>query len=431
MNFFNYRGDELYCEDVPVERIVAKAGTPVYIYSRRTLERHYREFDEPFMEIPHLTCYSIKANSNLAIISIFARLGSGADIVSGGELYRALKAGIPPQKIVFSGVGKTDEEINEAIRKNILMFNVESEEELEVINQIAGKLGKIANVALRVNPDVDPHTHAYITTGKNINKFGIELEKAVEIYRKSERYRNLNFSGIDAHIGSQITLLTPFVEALRKLLEIINRINGKNIEIKYIDIGGGLGITYDEEEPPHPREYAATIIENLKGWKGTLITEPGRVLTGNAGILVTKVLYRKNNSGKNFIIVDAGMNDLIRPALYGAFQEILPVKKVSGTLKADVVGPVCESGDFFAKDRIVADVKRGDLLAIMSAGAYGFSMSSNYNSRRRLPEVLVDGSRVHIIREREEYKDLIKGEKIIINRKQTKRGDKLWAGKAP
>jgi len=412
MNFFSYRDEKLYCEEVSVEKIAKEVGTPVYIYSRRTLERHFREFDEPFQEIPHITCYSIKANSNIGIISLFASLGSGADIVSGGELYRAIKAGIPPNKIVFSGVGKTDEEIINAIKKGILMFNVESEEELEVINALAGRLKKVVRVALRVNPDVEAHTHAYITTGKSINKFGIELNHAIKIYSSADKYRNLQFAGIDAHIGSQITLLTPFVETLKKLLEVVKQIKSKNLEIKYIDIGGGLGITYDEEEPPHPREYASVIIENLRGWNGTLITEPGRVLVGNAGILVTSVLYRKENSGKHFVIVDAGMNDLIRPALYGAFQEIIPVKKKDGMITADVVGPICESGDFFAKDRLVADVKRGDLLAIMSAGAYGFSMSSNYNSRRRPAEVMVDGNRYFIIRRREEFKDLINGEKI-------------------
>ncbi len=410
MNYFLYRGKRLYCEDVPLDRIANEVGTPVYIYSRRTLERHFREFDEPFKDISHLTCYSVKSNSNIAIISIFAALGGGVDIVSGGELYRALRAGVPPEKIVFSGVGKSDEEIIEAIQKGILMFNVESQNELEVINTLAKKLKRTANIALRVNPDVEPYTHSYITTGRSINKFGIELNRAVEIYSNTEQYKNLRFIGIDAHIGSQITLLTPFVETLKKLLDVINRIKSKNLEIKYIDIGGGLGITYDEEEPPHPKEYAAKLIENLKGWKGTLITEPGRVLTGNAGILLTRVLYRKENSGKNFIIVDAGMNDLIRPALYNAFHEILPVVKKDRRIKADVVGPVCESGDFFAKDRFVADVKRGDLLAIMSAGAYGFSMSSNYNSRRRPAEVLVDGEKFFIIRKRDDYNDLIRGE---------------------
>lgn len=418
MHYFFYRGETLYCEDVPVEKITNKVGTPVYIYSRRTLERHFKEFDEPFKEIPHLTCYSIKSNSNIAIISIFASLGGGADIVSGGELYRALKAGIPPEKVVFSGVGKSDEEIINAIQKGILMFNVESLNEIEVINKLAKKLKKIANIALRVNPDVDPHTHSYITTGKSVNKFGIELGQALEIYSNTDKYKNLRFVGIDAHIGSQITLLTPFVETLKKLLGVINKIKSKNLEIKYIDIGGGLGITYDEEEPPHPKEYASRVIENLIGWNGTLITEPGRVLTGNAGILVTRVLYRKESSGKNFIIVDAGMNDLIRPTLYGAFQEILPVVKKNGTIRADVVGPVCESGDFFAKDRLVADVKRGNLIAIMSAGAYGFSMSSNYNSRKRPAEVLVDGKRFIIIRKRDDYNDLIRGESSNYSKKR-------------
>lgn len=418
MHYFLYRGERLYCEEIPVEEIADKVGTPVYIYSRKTLERHFKEFDEPFKEIPHLTCYSLKANSNIAIISIFAALGSGADIVSNGELYRALKAGIPPEKIVFSGVGKSDEEIINAIQKGILMFNVESLEEIEVINKLAKRQKKVANIAIRVNPNVDPSTHSYVTTGKSINKFGIEPEKALEIYNNADKYKNLKFIGIDAHIGSQITLLTPFVEALKKLLGVLNKIKSKNIEIKYIDIGGGLGITYDEEEPPHPREYASKIIESLSGWKVTLITEPGRVLTGNAGILVTKVLYRKENSTKNFIIVDAGMNDFIRPALYGAFQEILPVVKKNETIRADVVGPVCESGDFFAKDRLVPDVKRDDLIAIMSAGAYGFSMSSNYNSRRRPAEVLVDSDKYFVIRKREDYNDLIRGESLNFSKKR-------------
>ncbi|HEY4715617.1 MAG TPA: diaminopimelate decarboxylase [bacterium] len=416
MNFFNYRNNELYCEEVPIKKIVREAGTPLYIYSSRTLKRHFKEFDEPFKPISHITCYSVKANSNLSLISLFASMGSGADVVSGGELFRALKGGIPPKKIVFSGVGKTEMEIKEALKAGILLFNAESEEELSVINEVAGKLKKKAPVSLRINPDIVLQTHHYISTGAKINKFGVPFQKAIGIYSHAKRYKHLNFAGIDAHIGSQITMLTPFIETIRRLHGIISEIKKGAVNIKYLDIGGGLGITYDEEDPPHPREYASALIKELKGWKGALITEPGRVIVGNAGILVTKVIYRKENSAKKFIIVDAGMNDLIRPALYGAFQEIVPVDQKEHTIVADVVGPICESGDFFAKERMIADVRRDDLLAIMGTGAYGFSMSSNYNSRGRAAEVVVDGSKYRIIRSRETYPDLIRGEKIFLRK---------------
>jgi len=413
VHFFQYRDDRLYCEDVPVDAIAKEMETPFYLYSYRTMERHFCVFDSAFQSIPHLVCYSLKANSNIALIRIFERLGSGADVVSGGELFRALKAGISPSKVVFSGVGKTSQEIEYALENRILMFNVESPQELTTIDEQAGQMGVRAPVALRINPDVDPKTHPHISTGLRENKFGIEFGQAFSLYRQAGRLGNLEIVGIDCHIGSQLIEVGPFVEALRKLKELITTLERLGIDIRYIDLGGGLGITYHHEAPPHPSEYAQAILEETEGLDATLIFEPGRVIVGNAGILVTRVLYTKKTPQKFFVIVDAGMNDLIRPSLYGAFQAILPVNRAGGReIVADVVGPICESTDFFAKGRKIVQPKQGDLLAIMSAGAYGFSMASNYNSRARVSEVLVKGNTPFVIRERETYEDLIRGEQI-------------------
>lgn len=413
MNFFNYREGELYAEDVPVIELVKKFGTPLYIYSYSTLVRHIRAYSEAFCEVPHIICYAVKANSNLAILTLFARLGLGADIVSGGELFRALKAGINPSKIVFAGVGKTEEEIEYAIKSEILMFNVESEAELLKINEIAKKLRKKARVALRVNPDIDPKTHKYIATGLKTSKFGIPIEKAIDYYKLAKSLSNIKVIGIHKHIGSQITETKAYVEALSKIVSLYNKLHSIDLNIEYIDIGGGLGITYKDEEPPHPKDLAEAIMPVIQNIKGKIIVEPGRSIVGNAGILVTKVLYTKKTDTKNFIIIDAGMNDLIRPTLYGSYHEIQPVKRKGGKkVVADIVGPICESGDFLAKDREIESAEPGEYLAVMSAGAYGFAMSSNYNSRPRAAEVLVRGDKFSLIRKRETYKDLIKNELI-------------------
>lgn len=424
MHFFIYKNNKLYAEGVAVEKIVKEAGTPCYIYSHKTLTRHYIAFDEAFKSVPHLICYSVKANSNIAVLNTFIKQGSGVDIVSGGELYRALKAGANPKKIVYSGVGKKEDEIEYALKIGILMFNVESPEELRTINKIAGRLKKKAGFAIRVNPNVDPRTHPYISTGLKKNKFGIEAGQAIQeyVYAKN-KLKNLIPIGIDCHIGSQITKLSPFVDALKKTKEIIATLRREGINVTYLDIGGGLGITYKDEDAPHPSKYGKAVIDETRGLGIMLIFEPGRVMVGNAGILVTKVLYTKRGTAKKFIIVDAAMNDLARPSLYGSYHVIKSVKnpptpplkkggKGGFEIVADVVGPICESGDFFAKDRELPEFKAGDLIAIMSAGAYGFSMSSNYNSRPRVSEVMVKGNKFKIIRQRESYKDLIKGEKI-------------------
>ncbi|MDF2953742.1 MAG: Diaminopimelate decarboxylase [Thermodesulfobacterium sp.] len=413
MHYFEYRNGELYCEEVSVKKILKEVGTPVYIYSAKTIKRHFKVFRESFSKIDHLICYSVKANSNIAIISLLKQLGSGADIVSAGELKRVLKAGIDPKKIVFSGVGKTPEEIELALNADILMFNVESLEELETLGEVAKKLGKRAPFALRINPDVDPQTHPYISTGLKKSKFGIPEEFVIEAYKKAKENPYLQPVGIDAHIGSQITSISPFVDALSRLKKIWEELISLGFELKYLDIGGGLGIVYENEEPPLPQEYADAIIKEGKDLKATIILEPGRVIVGNAGILVTKVLYTKENILKKFVIVDAGMNDLIRPAFYQAYHKIIPVEEKNLEYEVvDVVGPICESSDFFAKERKLPKVKRGDFLAIMSAGAYGFVMSSNYNSRPRPPEVLVDGEDYYVIRKRETVEDLLAFETI-------------------
>ncbi|HEY4619617.1 MAG TPA: diaminopimelate decarboxylase [Nitrospirota bacterium] len=411
MHDFTYIGSELYCEKTPVRKIAQEVGTPVYIYSSSTLRNHYQAFDAAFAGIPHIVCFAVKANSNLSILKLFASHGGGADIVSGGELFRALKAGVDPQKIVFAGIGKTGEEISFALKSNILMFNVESSHELKKINEVAGSLGVKARVALRVNPDIDPKTHPYISTGLKKSKFGIAIKNALEEYQLASALPNIEIIGIHKHIGSQITEIAPFADAMKRITGIVKELKESGIDIKYIDAGGGLGIRYDDEEPPHPKELGNVLLPLIKDTGCTLILEPGRVLTGNAGMLLTKVLYLKTGEVKNFVIVDAGMNDLIRPSLYEAHHEILPVEKRAGeSFTADVVGPICESGDFLAKDRELMKPETGDLLAVMSAGAYGFTMSSNYNSRPRVAEVMVDGDTYTIIRKRETYEDLIRGE---------------------
>jgi diaminopimelate decarboxylase len=413
MHHFQYQKKDLHAEQVPIETIASAVGTPFYLYSQKTLETHFTVFDSAFGQLPHLTCYSVKANSNLSILRIFSRHGAGADVVSGGELYRALAAGMPAEKIVYSGVGKKPQEISYAIEAGILMFNVESPQELELIETLAQKAQKKARIALRVNPDINPGTHPYISTGLRENKFGINLHDAVAEYKNALQKKNIDIVGIDCHIGSQITEVGPFVEAMQTLRNLVSELIRSGLHIKYLDLGGGLGITYKKETPPHPEQYAQAVMQALNGLPVTLILEPGRVLVGNAGILVTKVLYTKQSGEKNFIVVDAGMNDLIRPSLYGSYQGIQPVRKRSGKkIAADIVGPICESGDFLAKKRKVPAFEPGDLMAVMSAGAYGFSMSSNYNSRPRVSEVLVSGDSYFVIREREAYDDLIRGEKI-------------------
>ncbi len=418
MHHFEYRNGELFAEGIPVRRIAREVGTPAYVYSLATLKRHYRVFDQAFAKVPHVVCFSVKSNSNLAVLRAFAGEGSGFDIVSGGELFRALKVGADPKKIVFSGVGKKKKEIEDALEAGILMFNVESEQELGFLDEVGRGLGKRAPISLRVNPDVDPKTHPYISTGMKKSKFGIDLRRSVELYKKALSLKNLEVIGVDCHIGSQLTSVGPFVDAVSRIREYLDRVlvgylRKEGADIRYLDLGGGLGIQYKDEEPPHPEEYAAALIRGLEGLAVTLILEPGRVMVGNAGILVTEVLYLKETDEKRFVVVDGGMNDLIRPALYGSYQAIRPVvERKAETIVADVVGPICESGDFFAKDREIERPQRGDLLAVMSAGAYGFTMSSNYNSHPRAPEVLVDGEKFYIVRTRESLEDLIKGEVI-------------------
>jgi diaminopimelate decarboxylase len=414
MHDFEYRHGELACENLPISRIAKEIGTPCYVYSHATLVRHYRVFDGAFQNVPHIVAYAMKANSNLAILRLMAREGSGADIVSGGELYRALKAGIPPSKIVFAGVGKSREEIRDALATDILMLNVESSAELRVIDEVAAEMGRRARVALRINPDIDPKTHPYISTGLKQSKFGISADRALDEYKLATTLRHIDVVGVHKHIGSQLTDVAPFVDALKKILALVETLQRHGANIRYINIGGGLGITYSDEVPPLPHEFAVAISPLVRDLKSVLIMEPGRVIVGNAGILVTRVLYTKAGEAKHFVIVDAGMNDLIRPSLYGAYHEIRPVCEVPNakTLTVDVVGPVCESSDFLAKDRAMPEAKAGDLLAVMSAGAYGFTMASNYNSRPRVPEVLVKGGEMHVIRTREEYADLVRGETI-------------------
>lgn len=413
MHHFKYRDNVLFCEDVPVKDIADQIGTPFYLYSHATLKRHFKAFSTAFDGIDNLICYSAKANTNLAVLKLFADLGCGLDIVSGGELYRGLNSGFAPDHVVYSGVGKSADEIDYALEKGILMFNVESLVELELINERAGRLNTCAPIAIRINPDVDPKTHPYISTGLKKNKFGIDTEAAIEGYRVAGRLEHVDVVGVACHIGSQITESDPFEDALKSLKALIKELKQMGINIKYLDMGGGLGITYADEKPPPINEYAGTIIDQLKEVDLKLVLEPGRVLVGNAGILVTKVLYRKTGSFKNFVIVDAGMNDLMRPTLYNAFHAIEPVvNSGQNTIVADVVGPICESSDFLAIDRSMATVDGGDLLAVMSAGAYGYVMSSNYCSRARVAEVMVKDSRFHVVKARESYEDLVRGETV-------------------
>lgn len=417
MHEFRYKGSYLYCENVRVLDLARQFGTPLYVYSYQTLIDHYLKLKAAFSQVKPLICYSVKANSNLAVLKALVDKGAGLDIVSGGELYRAIKAGCPAEKIVYASVGKTDKEIEEAIRRRILFFNAESGSELENINRISKKLKKITNVAIRINPAVEPKTHKFITTGKITNKFGIDLEAAENILLRRDEFANLNIKGLHIHIGSQITESSPYVAAINKMVNFIKRLKRKGIDLEYLNIGGGLGIVYDKETPQTARKFAQKILPLLKRTKLKIILEPGRFIIGNAGVLAAKVLYVKTTPKKKFMIVDAGMNDLIRPALYGAYHQIIPLRaqerKGRRTQeKVDIVGPICESADFFAKDRYLPEVKEGEYIAVMSAGAYGFSMSSNYNSRRRPQEVMVVKDKVFIIRKRDDYNDLVRNEVI-------------------
>jgi len=414
MNYFAYQDNRLFAEEVAVADLAARFGTPFYVYSTRTLRRHYRVMDEAFAGTDHLICYAMKALSNLSVLKLFAAMGSGFDIVSVGELMRCLKAGAEPGKIVFSGVGKTDEELKAAIEAGILMINVESAPELHRVASVAARMRRRAPVSLRVNPDLDPGTHPNISTGHRDSKFGIPLAQVHEYYAEARALPDLDLVGLSTHIGSQITDTSPFTEAANKVATIVKALRESGVALRYLDLGGGLGIPY-QEEPPPPSEYAAALLGPLRGLGLKLIIEPGRVLVGNAGALVTRVLYVKETDVKRFIVVDGAMNDLIRPVLYEAYHQILPVQRRAGgpVVTADVVGPVCESGDFFAREREMPEPRDGDLLAVMSAGAYGFVMASNYNSRPRAPEIMVDGAEAHVVRERESFEDLVRGEKIV------------------
>jgi diaminopimelate decarboxylase len=414
MHSFRYVDNELFCENLAVRTVAEKVGTPFYLYSHETLVNHFRAYDSAFASIPHVIAFAMKANANLAVLRLFAKQGAGADIVSGGELYRALEAGVNPRKIVFAGVGKTAPEIRYALEAGILLFDVESGEELRAIDRVAGAIGKRAPVALRVNPDVDPKTHPYISTGMKQHKFGIAIERALQEYQTARTLKNIDLIGVHQHIGSQLTEVGPFVDALKRVLGLVEQLQQSGIPIRFINIGGGLGITYDAESPPQPRDLASAVAPLMKDLNCTVIMEPGRSLVGNAGILVTQVLYRKEGDGKRFVIVDAAMNDLIRPSLYGAYHHIQPVvaKPNAPTAVVDVVGPICESSDFLAKDRTLPDANPGELLAVMSAGAYGFTMASNYNARPRVAEVMVHGDQFEVVRARESYADLVRGERI-------------------
>jgi len=420
MDYFNYRDGRLWAEDVDMAAYIGQWGTPCYVYSRATLERHWRAFDDALSTLPHLVCYAVKANSNLAVLNVLARLGSGFDIVSVGELERVLAAGGDAAKTVFSGVGKRRDEIERALEAGIRCFNVESVAELELIEQVAGAHGANAAVSLRVNPDVDAGTHPYISTGLKENKFGISIDDALPAYQRAAEAEHLDVHGIDCHIGSQLTEIAPFVDALERVLALVDRLAEKGILLKHLDMGGGLGIRYRDEEPPQPAEHAAALARHLKGRDLEILIEPGRAIAGNAGILLTEVLFLKHHEHKNFAVVDAAMNDLMRPSLYGAWQEIIPLKQhqeePSGTAASvktyDVVGPVCETGDFLGKDRDLV-LEQGDILAVRSSGAYGFSMSSNYNTRPRAAEIMVDGDVATVVRERETLSQLMQGEYLL------------------
>lgn len=420
MHDFIYKNGELYCEGARVSDIADAAGTPFYLYSYKTITGHYQKLARAFRSVNALICYSMKANSNLAFIRTLVKQGSGLDIVSGGELFRALKAGCPPKKIVYAGVGKNEREIAAALSAGILLFNVESIPELETIDTIARRKKKIVDISLRLNPDVDPKTHKYITTGKKESKFGIDLDRAFEIYTQQADFPNLRITGAHVHIGSQITSGDPFVKAFKKVLGFLDRVEAQGVRIRYLNLGGGLAAVYKEEKPQTADQYARRILPLLKEFQGKrkekvkIIFEPGRFIAANSGIFVTRVIYVKKTHAKNFVIVDGAMNDLIRPSLYDAYHEVKPVResKASNTVLSDVVGPVCESGDFLAKDRQLPALQKGDMLAVMTAGAYGFTMSSQYNSRPRVPEIMVKGNKFAIVRQRETHADLIRGEKV-------------------
>ncbi|MEC4726172.1 diaminopimelate decarboxylase [Shewanella sp. D64] len=413
MDHFLYKNGELLAENCQVAELARTYGTPLYIYSRATLERHWHAFDRAVANHPHLICYAVKANSNLAVLNVLARLGSGFDIVSGGELSRVIKAGGDPKKVVFSGVGKTVDEMEMALNLGIHCFNVESAAELEQLNLVALRLDKIAPVSLRINPDVDAGTHPYISTGLKENKFGIAMEDAELIFVRAHELLGLQVKGVDCHIGSQLTEIKPFLDAMDRMLALIDRLAELGILIEHFDVGGGLGVTYDDETPPQPDAYASALLARLGDRKLTLIFEPGRAIAANAGIFVTQVLYLKGNSDKHFALVDGAMNDLIRPSLYSAWQKIIPVVSRQGeSLNYDIVGPVCETGDFLGKDRELC-LEPGDYLAVRSSGAYGFTMSSNYNSRPRSAEVMVDGEQAHLIRKREKLSQLWQGEQLL------------------
>ena len=407
MDYFNYKGDSLFAEDVALSAIAEEHGTPCFVYSRATLERHYRAYEKALNGAPNLICFAVKANSNLAVLDVLARLGAGFDIVSGGELRRVLAAGGDPSKVIFSGLGKTEEEIRQGLEAGIHCFNIESAAELERINQVAIDCGMKAAISVRVNPDVDAGTHPYISTGLKENKFGIASDQAIDVYRAAAKMPGITVTGIDCHIGSQLTNIDPFLDAIDRLLAMVDQLASEDIHLSHLDMGGGLGVTYGEESPPLPSELIDAGKSRLADRKLTFIVEPGRSIAANAGIFLTRVEYIKQNTQKNFAIVDGAMNDLIRPALYSAWQEIIPVEKQQGEeLTYDVVGPICESSDFLGKEREL-NVKAGDLLAVRSAGAYSFVMSSNYNTRTRAPELMVDGSDVHIVRRRETFSDLL------------------------
>ncbi len=413
MDYFNYKGDSLLAEAIPVADIAQKYGTPCFIYSRATLERHYGVYQEALEGCPHLICFAVKANSNLAVINVLARLGAGFDIVSGGELERVIAAGGDTSKVIFSGLGKTEAEIERALQLGIYCFNIESGAELDRIDRIAQRLGKKAPISVRVNPDVNTDTHPYISTGQKENKFGISYEQAIDIYRRAAILEGIKILGIDCHIGSQLTSVEPFLDATDRLLTLTDRLANEGILLTHFDVGGGLGVTYGEEEPPHPSELIAMIRSRFANRKMTLIIEPGRTISANAGIFVTKVEYLKQTNHKNFAIIDGAMNDLLRPALYGAWQEIIPVNRRQGDgITYDVVGPVCESSDFLGKERVLC-IKAGDLLAVRSAGAYGFAMSSNYNTRPRSAEIMVDHDKSYLVRPRETITELFAGESCL------------------
>ncbi len=415
MDYFNYQDDgQLWGEDVPLNALAEQYGTPLYVYSRATLERHWKAFDSAVGQHPHLVCYAVKANSNLGVLNTLARLGSGFDIVSGGELERVIAAGGDAKKVVFSGVGKTPAEMKRALELGIKCFNVESEPELERLNKVAGDLGVIAPISLRINPDVDAKTHPYISTGLRDNKFGIAFDRAPEVYKFAQSLPNLNVQGIDCHIGSQLTDIEPFIDATDRLLTLIDDLKAQGINIRHLDVGGGLGVVYRDELPPQPSDYAKALLGRLENHQDLeLIFEPGRAIAANAGILLTRVEFLKHTEHKNFAIIDAAMNDLMRPALYQAWQDIVPVSPREGEAQTyDLVGPICETGDFLGKDRALV-LQEGDLLAVRSAGAYGFVMSSNYNTRARAAEVMVDGNQTHLVRQREELTSLWQLEQIL------------------